>query len=197
MPGQAPVGEDQVHVLGLEGLERLLAARHGHDLVALELERPLQRPQEDLVVLDEQEPSLHRISSWGLLAGASSAAARPRATRCGRGVPRPGALSTVDVAAVQIHDLLHDRHAEPGARGLGGEERLEDLVAVLGRDARCRYRSLRRWRGRAATKRLTSTRPPPPARLDGLQRVLDDVGEDLAQLLAVRRRDQRRGPAAP
>ena len=41
------------------------------------------------------------------------------------------------------------------------------------------------------------TRPAPRPRLDGLQRVLHDVGEDLAQLLAVRRPRPRRRSRAP
>ena len=59
--GQAAVGEHHVHVLGLERLERLLRALDRQHLVALQLERAVQRAEEDLVVLDQQEPSLHGV----------------------------------------------------------------------------------------------------------------------------------------
>src|SRR5205085_880131 len=44
----------------------------------------------------------------------------------------------LDAALVLLDDVAHDRQAEPGALavGLGGEERLEDALAILGRDAR-------------------------------------------------------------
>ena len=46
--------------------------------------------------------------------------------------PRPGALSTRDVAAALLHDAVDGGEAEPGAlpRLLGGEERLEDAGLV-------------------------------------------------------------------
>src|SRR5215813_11692845 len=41
----------------------------------------------------------------------------------------------LDRAGVRLDDLLRDRHAEPGAVVLGGEERIEDAVDLLRRDA--------------------------------------------------------------
>ncbi len=58
---QAPVREDDVHVLGLEGVQSLLGALHGQDLVARELERAMERTQEHFVVVDEQETLLHGV----------------------------------------------------------------------------------------------------------------------------------------
>jgi spermidine/putrescine-binding protein len=85
---------------------------------------------------------------------------------------------------VQIHDLLHDGHAEPGARRLGGEERLEDPVASLGRDPDA---IIDHFHGGAVAldEEVDLDASAAPARLDGLERVPHDVGEDLAQLLAV------------
>ena len=56
---QAPFRQQQIYVLGLEGLERLLGAVGHQDLVALQLEGAAQGPEEHLVVLDQQEPPLH------------------------------------------------------------------------------------------------------------------------------------------
>ena len=95
-----------------------------------------------------------------------------RAARCARDVPAPGGALDRDVAPVEIDDLLHDRHAEPGARGLGGEEGQEDLVPILGHDAHPVVHHLHRHAGRPSPSRLTSTRPPARARTDRFQRVL-------------------------
>ena len=85
--GQAAIGQDQIHVLGLDGLEGLLSALDRQDLVALQLECAEQRPQEYLVVLDQQEPSLHGVPpARGCGAGTAGSEMRTR-------VPEPGALS--------------------------------------------------------------------------------------------------------
>src|SRR5262249_50893884 len=86
-----------------------------------------------------------------------------------------------DVAAVQVHDALDDRHAEAGPRGLGGEERHEDLVAMLGSDPDARVADLDH--GAIVADREVDLDPPPAGlRVDGLHRVLDHVGEHLAKL---------------
>src|SRR3989442_7783665 len=41
--------------------------------------------------------------------------------------PEARRAAHVDLAAVLLHDPVDEREAEPGAPGLGGEERLEDL----------------------------------------------------------------------
>ncbi len=87
-PGEPPVGQHKVDVLRLERLERLLRALDRQHLVAPELERPVERPQKDLVVIDEQEPALHvapPAREW-----ATATVGREICTR----VPLPGTLST-------------------------------------------------------------------------------------------------------
>src|SRR3989475_5563117 len=49
--------------------------------------------------------------------------------------PEARRAAHVDLAAVLLHDPVDEREAEPGAPGLGGEERLEDGGAVVRRDA--------------------------------------------------------------
>jgi hypothetical protein len=85
---QPLVGEDHVHVLHLEGVERFLRAGRRQHVVAGQLQRPVQRAQEHVVVLDQQDLPLHEsppvAMEW------TAAAGRAMRTR----VPRPGALST-------------------------------------------------------------------------------------------------------
>ena len=52
-------------------------------------------------------------------------------------VPRFDLALDVDVAVVALHDRVHDREAEAGALAgrLGREERVEDVVQVLRRNA--------------------------------------------------------------
>src|SRR5262245_36916402 len=57
--GQAPVREHQIHVLGLEGFESLLAALHRHHLVAAQPEGAVERPEEYFVVVDQEQPPFH------------------------------------------------------------------------------------------------------------------------------------------
>src|SRR5206468_1033855 len=63
---------------------------------------------------------------------------QPRAQRemDGERRPAPRARRRRDVAAVLGDDLAGDEEAEAAARVLGGEEGVEDLLDVLGRDAR-------------------------------------------------------------
>src|SRR5439155_1312291 len=49
--------------------------------------------------------------------------------------PEAGRAADVHVAAVLLDEPVDEREAEPGAPGLGGEERLEDVGEVVGRDA--------------------------------------------------------------
>ena len=58
-------------------------------------------------------------------------------------VPTPTVGIDADLAAVLADDGEHGGEAEAGAVLLGGEERVEDLVEVLGLDAagRCRCTS--------------------------------------------------------
>ena len=79
-----------------------------------------------------------------LIPGSPSAADRT-GTWC-RGRP---SLTTVSVAAVARHDLAHDGQPEAGALvgALRREERLEDLLEVLGRDAGAGVARPRRSRG--------------------------------------------------
>src|SRR6185295_2813273 len=45
-----------------------------------------------------------------------------------------GLADDVDGALVRLDDLARDRHAEPGALVLGGEERIEDAADLVGRN---------------------------------------------------------------
>src|SRR5438132_638787 len=52
--------------------------------------------------------------------------------------PEAGRAADVHLAAVLLHDPVDERESEPGAVGLGGEEGLEDVGEVVGRDGeRC------------------------------------------------------------
>ena len=53
----------------------------------------------------------------------------------GEGGAAAGSRVDSDSAFVHLDDLVDDRKAETGAVGFGGEERLEDPVKVLMRDA--------------------------------------------------------------
>ena len=86
-PGQAPVREHEVHVLGFEGVQSFLGALHRQDLVPRKLERAMERAQEDFVVVDEQETLLHGVPP--ARGCASPTAGKEIRTR----VPRPDALS--------------------------------------------------------------------------------------------------------
>src|SRR5438105_6297560 len=46
-----------------------------------------------------------------------------------------GAALDVDLTAVVLHDPVHEGQAEPGARGLGRVEGLEDVGEVVAADA--------------------------------------------------------------
>src|SRR5438445_12148445 len=77
---------------------------------------------------------------------------------------------------MRLHDLPRDREPEPGPSRLRREERLEDALLKLGRDggALVRDRDLNR----------AVVHQPPNGDLAvaaGFQRILDQVGEDLAE----------------
>src|SRR5207245_6048618 len=59
-PGQPFVGEHQVHVVAFEELHRLLSTPRDEHVVSFDLQGALERAQEDLVVLDDQDPVSHR-----------------------------------------------------------------------------------------------------------------------------------------
>src|SRR5262245_17400082 len=98
--------------------------------------------------------------------------------------PAPGLADDVDRALVRLDDLPRDRHAEAGPPGLGGEERIEDAVDPLGRDA-------------AAVVAYAHGGLPCPVfeedfqtaafrhTVERVDRVVEDVREHLAELLAV------------
>src|SRR6185295_1883908 len=48
----------------------------------------------------------------------------------------PGRGGGVDVSIVRVHDLADDGQAEAGALRLGGEERTEYAIEIVGGDAR-------------------------------------------------------------
>src|SRR4030095_3214539 len=93
-----------------------------------------------------------------------------------------------DVAPVEIDDLLEEGQPEAGARGLGGEEGQEDLLSVFRCDAAAGVGDLD---DHALAGRAQGHDPLPALRAgpESLQRVLEHVGEDLAELLAVAERD--------
>src|SRR4029453_18077390 len=115
-----------------------------------------------------------------------------RDRRGGEGDAEAGAAAwrapNVDVAPVEIDDLLDDGQPETGARGLGGEERQEDLLSVFRSDPAARVGDLDDHAlavGAQGHDHLSALRAGP----ESLQRVLEHVGEDLAELLAVAERD--------
>src|SRR5687768_893385 len=163
-PGQAAIGEHQIHVLGFESVERFLAALRGQDFVTLELECPLQRPQEHLIVVDEQEPSLHRVppamgippSIGSPLGIAATSAGKEMRTR----VPRPGVLSTVtsppcrsmifftmDMPSPVPDGFVVKNGWKIRSRAPGPIPMPSSITSTVARSP--------------STKRLTSTRPPP------------------------------------
>ena len=87
-PGQPPVRQDEIHVVCLQRVERLLRTLDREHVVALELQRPVERPEKDFIVVDQQEPLLHRsppAREWARTAAGSEIRTR---------VPFPGSLST-------------------------------------------------------------------------------------------------------
>src|SRR5439155_1904861 len=78
-------------------------------------------------------------SSSRMLCSSSTTRTRMSGMR-GRQGEREGAADArtalhVDLAAVVLHDAVHKGQAQPGAVGLGGEERLEDVAEIAGGDA--------------------------------------------------------------
>src|SRR2546422_11430377 len=71
-PGQPFVGEHQVHVVAFEELHRLLSTPHDEHVVSFDLQGALERAQEDLVVLDDQDPVSHRPLLYATSATAGS-----------------------------------------------------------------------------------------------------------------------------
>src|ERR671918_2806526 len=104
------------------------------------------------------------------------------------GGPPPRRAIDLDLAAVQVHDLLDDRHAEASPRRLRRVERQEDPLAALRLHADTVVVHLdHRGSGPPGQAHLDPPAGPPLGRL---QRVLDHVGEDLTQAVAVDGRDE-------
>ena len=109
-------------------------------------------------------------------------------------VPRAPLALGVDPAAVRLDQVLDDREAEPGpalfarARGVGPVESLEDAGQVVPGDPRRRYpRMLTAIPPRL--RRLRQMMRPPGWRV--AERVVEQVGEDLAQGVEVRAHGSR------
>ena len=106
--------------------------------------------------------------------------------------PGPSPSPTRDLAAVGLDDPLGDGHAQAGPLGLGGEERVEDLLPLLGLEARAVVAD------GDADRRLAVELGRLGADLDrdrgraGGQGVLEDVAEDLPEPERVRRRSAGR-----
>src|SRR5712691_3208005 len=109
---------------------------------------------------------------------------------------RPGARHTpeIDAAAVLLHDLVRDGQPEPGARGLRGEERVEDAVgrrgrnprsAVLDLDLHATVEATPRARGRIAALAPAQAEREPAALRHGLQRVGQQIDERPVERLLV------------
>src|SRR5206468_5891558 len=90
-----------------------------------------------------------------------------------------------DVAAVLGHDLAGDEEAESAARVLGGEEGVENLLDVLGRDARARVGDRHRTPALAALLLAASRDLDAAVRAAGLERVQEEVHQYLLQLRLV------------
>ena len=106
-----------------------------------------------LLVLDQQDRAVPRscvggaascawLSGFGSSTCGSIARECAAAGRCGRSCPCRRVGIAVDEAAGLLDDAVDHRQAEARALAdlLGGEERLEDLVAALRRGCRCRCR---------------------------------------------------------
>ena len=129
------VGQLQVeqHHLGLElrrRLDGLLSRARPGDLEAQALELAGHDPAEGRVVVDEEErrDGLHWMTRRG--------AARPAAGQhhLERG-PRPGRAADLDVAAPVPDEVQGQEEPEPRPAAPGAEERLEDPLLDLRRDA--------------------------------------------------------------
>ena len=100
----------------------------------------------------------------------------------------PGAIVGLDVAAVLLDDLAHDREPEPGAPRLGRHVRVEDLADQLALEARARCprpRSRRPRRRRASTRRVVTVISPSALALERLDRVGEQVVQQLPQAARV------------
>src|SRR5439155_1562479 len=76
--------------VAFEELHRLLSTPHDEHVVSFDLQGALERAQEDLVVLDDQDPVSHRPL---LYATSATAGSGDRGMIRRIVVPRPGALS--------------------------------------------------------------------------------------------------------
>src|SRR5438046_814858 len=112
---------------------------------------------------------------------------QPRAQREMDGERRsaPRARRRRDVAAVLGHDLAGDEEAESAARVLGGEEGVEDLLDVLGRDTRTRVADRHRAPALAAVLLAAGRDLDAAVGAAGLERVQEEVHQHLLHLRLV------------
>src|SRR5262245_27792224 len=98
--------------------------------------------------------------------------------------PAPRFAHHIDGTLVRLDDLARIRHAEPGALLLGGEERVEDAIDLVGRDAA----AIVAHAHHGATAAVFDEQIDAPAlgeRLERVDGVVEHVGEHLLQLLLV------------
>src|SRR5262245_23549985 len=187
--GQAPVREHQVHVLGLEGIERLLAALHRHHLVAAQLEGPMKRPEKHFVVVDQEQPLFHDPPpARGCAIPTAGSEMRTR-------VPRPGELSRVMSPLWRSTIFLTMAMPRPVPEGLVVKKGRKILSRSSG-PMPTPLSPISTTARSSSRQRLTATRlkkgmaPTPPICLPSRirpRRVFHHVGEALPGLLPVAR----------
>ena len=144
--GHDDVADDEVVLAAeLDEVEALLTVARGVDLVAGARERAFGDHADGVLVLYQQHPSaagpLHRRSRGRLGRRAVFTGSRLMDREVnGEARPPPGLALGKDEAARLFDDAIDGRETEARALPLllGGEERLEDLGEVLGRDAAAR-----------------------------------------------------------
>src|SRR5216117_4194925 len=171
-PVHAEIGDDDVEAPGLDAPERLLTAPRRLDVIAFLAEQALQGQHHRLLVVDDQDATLH-----------GSALRRQRQRHLELGTAARLAHH-VDRALVRLDDLLRDRHAETGALLLGGEEGVEDAVELVGRYAAAVVPHADRRGAGAVVEEEVQAAALGDARqlVDG---VVDHVHEHAAQLVGV------------
>ena len=185
----ADVADHQVPVVALEGDQRLAGRATGADVVTVALQEDLEELLHAGLVVDDQDPRQSPLLDGRSESRSTRLRIRRWAGTLAPSCPCPRSLATADASAVRLDHAVHGREAEPGALGLGGEERLED--ALERRRARCRSRDPRprsraRPRPRRARARTRTTRSA-GSLCAALQH---QVPEHLAELVGVAERAQ-------
>ena len=187
--GHLPVHEDDVvgraGVVLLHRGHRLRASAHRVHL----RHHARQRVGEDVargrVVVDDQRAQA--VMSW---AGTTRPAAEPSPNQAVKMkvLPSPGVALQPDLPAHQLHQPARDGEAEAGASVLAGgghvrlREGLEQLGHLLRASCRCRCPGPRSAAWPCRPVRSRSSAWTPDLALGGeLDRVVDEVGQDLAQ----------------